>query len=90
MIVYNKLGKILKERNMTWKDLRACGLAVNTPTNLSKNRNVNTETIDKVCRFLKVQPCDIMEWVEDESALKEMEILAQIENLKKELKNVKK
>ena len=90
MIVYYKLANILKERNMTWKDLRACGLAVNTPTNLSKNRNVNTETIDKVCKFLKVQPCDIMEWIEDESVLREKEILAQIEALKQELKNVKK
>lgn len=90
MIVYYKLANILKERNMTWKDLRTCGLSVNTPTNLSKNRNVSTETIDKVCGFLKVQPADIMEWVADEDVLREKEILAQIEALKKELENVKK
>lgn len=90
MIVYYKLANLLKERNMTWKDLRDCGLAVNTPTQLSKNRNVNTDTIDKVCKFLKVQPGDIMEWVSDESVLREKEILAQMEALKKELEQIRK
>lgn len=90
MIVYYKLGALLKERNMTWKELCNCGIGINTTTNLSKNRNVNTDTIDKVCKYLKVQPYDIMEWVEDESLLKEKEILSQIEALKKELKKIKK
>ena len=90
MIVYYKLANILKERNMTWKDLRACGLVVNTPIQDSKNRNVNTKTLDRVCRFLKVQPADIMEWVEDENILREKEILAQIEALKKEFTTIKK
>ena len=90
MIVYYKLANILKERNMTWKDLRQCGISVNTPTSLSQNKYVSTETIDKVCTFLKVQPYDIMEWVEDESVLREKEILAQIEALKKELATIKK
>lgn len=90
MIVYYKLANILKERGMAWKDLRESGIGINTPTKLAQNRNVNTETIDKVCKYLKVQPFDIMEWVEDESILEEKEIQAQIEALQKKLTNMKK
>ena len=85
-----KLFNILKERGMDWKDLCESGISVNMPTKFSQNKNVNTDTIDKVCTFLKVQPYDIMEWVEDESVLREKEILAQIEALKKELATIKK
>ena len=90
MIVYYKLANILKERNMDWKDLCESGISINMPTKFSQNKNVNTDTIDKVCTFLKVQPYEIMEWVEDESVLREKEILAQIEALKKELATIKK
>ena len=90
MIVYYKLANILKERGMSWKDLRACGIGINTPTSLSKNRNVSTETLDKICTFLKVQPGDIMEWVENENEKKEKEIMNQIEILQKELSTIRK
>ena len=90
MIVYYKLANILKERGMDWKDLCNSGISANMPTKFSQNKNVNTDTIDKVCTYLKVQPYDIMEWVEDESALREKEILAQIEALQKELATIKK
>ena len=60
MIVYYKLANILKERGMSWKDLCNSGIAANTPQKFSMNRNVNTDTIDKVCSFLGVQPGDIM------------------------------
>lgn len=85
MIVYNKLGKILNEKDMTWADLRNAGLAANTPFKLSTNKNVNMDTIDKVCTFLHCQPGDIMEWVESEDQLKEIELKRQIEALQKQL-----
>lgn len=90
MIVYYKLANILKERKMQWKDLCESGVSVNTPTKFSQNRPVNTETIDKVCAFLRVQPGDIMEWVESDDTLKEREIKAQIEALQKQLSDLKK
>ena len=89
MIVYYKLANILKERNMNWKDLCECGISVNMPTRFSQNKPVNTETIDKICEFLKVQPGDIMEWVEKDNQ-KERELLSQIEALEKQLKELKK
>lgn len=88
MIVYYKLSNILKERNMQWKDLCEAGISVNTPTKFSQNKTMNTEIIDKVCAFLKVQPGDIMEYV-DENKAKEAEILAQMDALKKQLDGVR-
>lgn len=90
MIVYYKLANILKERNMNWKDLCKCGVSVNIPTKFSQNKPVNTETIDKICEFLKVQPGDIMEWVEKVEDLRERELLSQIEALQKQLEELKK
>lgn len=88
MIVYYKLSNILKERNMQWKDLCEAGISVNTPTKFSQNKTMNTEIIDKVCAFLKVQPGDIMEWV-NESDQKEREIQAKIDALQKQLADVR-
>ena len=88
MIVYYKLANILKERKMQWKDLCEAGISVNTPTKFSQNKTMNTEIIDKVCAFLKVQPGDIMEWI-DESEQKEKEIQSQIDALQKQLADVR-
>ena len=88
MIVYYKLANILKERKMQWKDLCEAGISVNTPTKFSQNKTMNTEIIDKVCEFLKVQPGDIMEWV-NESDQKEREIQAKIDALQKQLADVR-
>ena len=65
MIVYTKLGILLKDRNMSWSDLRKAGLSQNMPTRFSKNENINGDTINKVCEYLKVQPSEIMEWIPD-------------------------
>lgn len=89
MIVYYKLANILKQRNMQWKDLCEAGISANMPQRFSQNKSVTTETIDKVCTFLHVQPGQIMEWVENENDLKERELEAQIYALKKELEILK-
>lgn len=88
MIVYYKLGNILKERKMQWKDLCNAGISINMPTRFSQNKNISSDTIDKVCQFLNVQPGDIMEYVDEDKA-KEAEILAQMEVLKKQLEEVR-
>lgn len=88
MIVYYKLANILKERKMQWKDLCNSGISTNMPTRFSQNKNISSDTIDKVCKYLGVQPGDIMEYV-DESDQKEREIQAQIDALQKQLAKVK-
>ena len=86
MIVYNKLGDYLKKNNMKWIDLQnAIGISPSVMAKFQKNRSVTTETIDKVCKYLKIQPGDIMEWVEDENSLKKKELQSQIEALQKQL-----
>lgn len=87
MIVYYKLANILKERNMSWKSLCESGISTNMPQRFSQNKNVSTDTIDKVCKFLKVQPGDIMEWV-DEKEEERAKIQAQIDALQKKLENI--
>ena len=89
MIVYYKLENILKERDMTWKSLCDAGISINTPTKFKKKQTMNTEIIDKVCAFLKVQPGDIMEWI-DEKAQKETELERKIEAMKAELEKLEK
>ena len=71
MIIYNKLATILRERNMQWKDLCDAGI--------SKNKTMNTDIINKVCEYLKVQPSEIMEWIPDAEYNKSIEEKAKIE-----------
>ena len=66
MIIYNKLGDYLKSKNMKYIDLqRELQLSPSMIAKFSKNRIVSTDTINKVCEYLKVQPGDIMEWIPD-------------------------
>lgn len=79
MIVYTKLGLLLKERKMSWSDLRKAGLSQNMPTRFSKNENINGDTINKVCEYLQVQPSEIMEWIPDADYNKANEQIASID-----------
>ncbi|MBQ2936887.1 MAG: helix-turn-helix transcriptional regulator [Lachnospiraceae bacterium] len=60
MISYRKLWIYLRRRNI--KKIRLLDV-ISAPTlaKLGKNENVNTDTILKVCKYLRCQPEDIME-----------------------------
>ena len=92
MIVYTKLGLLLQQRKMSWSDLRKAGLSQNMPTRFSKNENINSDTINKVCEYLHVQPSEIMEWIPDleyEKANAEKQAIeAQIAELQAKLKKM--
>lgn len=92
MIIYDKLANLLKERNMQWKDLCKAGISVNMPQRFSHNKSVNTDTLDKVCEYLKVQPSEIMEWISNEEYQKQnaekLAIEAQIAELQAKLKQM--
>lgn len=90
MIIYNKLGKILKKRNLSWKDLRNAGLSQNMPTRFSKNESISSDTINKVCEYLHVQPSEIMEWIPDAEYAKQSAEIASIEQQIAELEAKKK
>lgn len=66
MIVYDKLGDYLKSQNMKYIDLQnALGLSPSMTAKFTKNRIISTDTLNRICEYLHVQPSDIMEWIPD-------------------------
>lgn len=66
-ISYKKLWKLLIDRDLKKKDLPSlAGISSASGTKLGKNENVNTETLEKICRALNCDISDIMEMSEDE------------------------
>ena len=67
MIVYYRLDSLLKERNITKTQLcKETGISTNVISKISKNEGFKTETIDRLCEYLQVQPSEIMEWIPNE------------------------
>lgn len=79
MIVYNKLLKILKDRNITFTELRTrLTLSNSTVARINKNQVVSLEVIDRLCDYLVLQPGDILEFIPEEPTAK---ILEEYENI---------
>jgi DNA-binding Xre family transcriptional regulator len=65
-ISYKKLWKLLIDKDMKKKDLReAAGISTSSMAKLSKNENVNTDILVKICKALNCDIADIMEITED-------------------------
>ena len=93
VIVYDKLGDYLKSKNMKYIDLqRELALSPSMTAKFTKNRTISTDTLNKVCEYLHVQPSEIMEWIPDaeyEKANAEKQaIKAQIQELQAKLKTM--
>ena len=93
MIVYDKLGDYLKSKNMKYIDLqRELALSPSMTAKFTKNRTISTDTLNKVCEYLHVQPSEIMEWIPDAEYNAQNEekakIEAQIAELQAKLKNM--
>lgn len=66
-ISYKKLWKLLIDKDMKKKDLqRVAGISAASVTKLGKNKNVNTEIIEKICVALQCDVSDMMEMVDDD------------------------
>ena len=79
----------MKQNGKKWIDLQnEMKISPTIVAKFQKNRNVNTETIDKICTYLHVQPGDIMEWVENEDELEKQEIKTQMKALQERLKEL--
>ncbi len=66
-IRYNKLWKLLIDREMMKKDLRdQSGITTNALAKLGKNEHVSTQILEKICRTLNCKIEDICEIVIDE------------------------
>lgn len=65
---YNKLWKLLIDKQMKKSDLRKdAGISSSSLAKLGKDENVTTEVLVKVCNALKCDVGDIVEFVPDES-----------------------
>lgn len=65
-ISYKKLWKLLIDKEMLKKDLaKEAGISSTSIAKLSKNENVNTEILRKICTALECDISDIMEMVND-------------------------
>ena len=65
---YNNLWKLLIDKNMKKKDLRAAtGISTTTLAKLGKDENVSTDILAKICRALECDVGDIMEMVNDKN-----------------------
>lgn len=66
-VCYNKLWKLLIDKNMKKKDLRlATGISTTALAKLGKDEHVSTEILTKICRALECDLCDIVELVKEE------------------------
>lgn len=66
-VCYNKLWKLLIDKNMKKKDLRlATGISTTALAKLGKNEHVSTEILTRICRALECDLCDIVELVKEE------------------------
>jgi putative transcriptional regulator len=64
---YNKLFKLLIDRNIKKKELREMsGVSATSIAKLGKGGNVNTDVLLRICVALNCEVSDIMEIVKDE------------------------
>ncbi|MCI6756495.1 MAG: helix-turn-helix domain-containing protein [Lachnospiraceae bacterium] len=64
---YNRLFKLLIDRNIKKKQLREMsGVSATSIAKLAKGGNVNTDVLLRICIALNCEVSDIMEIVEDE------------------------
>ena len=66
---YNKLWKLLIDKNMIKKDLREmAGLSTNVIAKMGKGGDVSTEVLRKICMALDCKIVEIVEIVPDEES----------------------
>ena len=64
---YNKLWKLLIDKQMKKSDLRKkAGISSSSLAKLTKNENVTTEVLSKICQELNCDVSDIMEFIPDD------------------------
>ena len=65
-ISYNKLWKLLIDKQMSKADLRrAAGIAPNTFTKLNRNEEVSMSVLIRICAVLNVNIGDVMDLMQE-------------------------
>ena len=66
MIRFDKLWETMAKKGIsTYKLREECGIDSKTVRRLRANENIETKTIDRLCKALKCGVSDIMEYTED-------------------------
>lgn len=66
-VSYKKLFKMLIDRDMKKKDLRALtGISSNTITKLANNENVTMEVIERICLGMGCTIDEVVEFISDD------------------------
>lgn len=66
-IKYDKLLKLMEEKGVTSYTIKKDNIIGQaTFKKIKEGGDIDTRTIDKLCKLLNCQPGDIMEYVEDE------------------------
>ena len=66
MIKFDKLWETMAKKGIsTYKLREECGIDSKTVRRLRANENIETKTIDRLCKALKCGVSDIMEYTED-------------------------
>ena len=68
MLTFAKLWVLLSKKGLKKTDLLEV-ISAPTLAKLSKNENVNSSMIEKLCEFLQCQPGDIMEYVNEDKLI---------------------
>lgn len=72
-ISYNKLFKLLIDKNMKKKDLREkAGVSASTIVKMGRNEPVSVELIGKICLALDCSAGDVVEFFPDELLVKDI------------------
>ena len=67
MIVYNRLWNTMKTKGISqYKLINEYGVSSGQLDRLRKNENVNTYTLNKLCKILDCDLSDIMEYIKEE------------------------
>lgn len=65
-ISYNKLWKLLIDKNMSASELRkGAGIAPNTMTRMRKNQEVSLAVLEGICHYIECDFGDLIEYVKD-------------------------
>ena len=69
MIVFNRLWNVKEKQGVSTSQLREkCGIDSKTIRRLRANENIETKTLDKLCRVLSCRLEDIAEYIADKPA----------------------
>lgn len=67
MIVGNSLRRLLVEKDMSLELLsQVSGINLRTLMKIVKGESVTASNINTLCKVLKCQPCDIIEYIPDD------------------------